>query len=142
MSKFNVIFPEKEDREKAVNSLLGFDCSQPSESCLALLTPRARGAASLMARCTTPDVGHLIRQQLLKAVGRSGDGGYEDGKLVEKEARTLDIIQFSKKKEPATSERNPNWPRFRAWLTLARWYNRNSQSFRSGGVSSIFHRNC
>jgi hypothetical protein len=60
MFKLNVIFPEKEDREKNLNSLSGFDCSQPSYRCLALLTPRAFSAASLMARCVTPDVGHPI----------------------------------------------------------------------------------
>jgi hypothetical protein len=55
-------FPKREkgDREKALNSLLRFDCSQPSSSCLALLTLRACGAASLIARCATPDVGRPI----------------------------------------------------------------------------------
>jgi hypothetical protein len=52
----------KRDKEKALNSLSGFDCSQPSYSCLALLTPRACGAASLMPRCATHDVGHPILQ--------------------------------------------------------------------------------
>jgi hypothetical protein len=46
--------------EKTLNSLSGFDYSQPSYSCLALFTPRACCAASLMARCATPDVGHRI----------------------------------------------------------------------------------
>jgi hypothetical protein len=50
----------KGDREKALNSLSGFDYSQPSESYFALLTPRACDAASLMARCATPDVKHPI----------------------------------------------------------------------------------
>jgi hypothetical protein len=54
------MFPEKGDREKALNSLLGFDCSQPSYNCLALLRPQACGAPSLMARCATPDVGHPL----------------------------------------------------------------------------------
>jgi hypothetical protein len=55
-------FPKrgKGDREKVLNSLSGFDCTQPSSSYLALLTPRARGAASLMARFATPDVRHPI----------------------------------------------------------------------------------
>jgi hypothetical protein len=60
MSKLNIIFPENGDTERALNSLSGFDCKQPSSSCLALLTPRACGAASLMARCATPDVGQCI----------------------------------------------------------------------------------
>jgi hypothetical protein len=53
----NVIFPEKGDREKALNSLSGFD-NEPSKSCLALLTLRECDATSLMARCATHDVGH------------------------------------------------------------------------------------
>jgi hypothetical protein len=60
-------FPEKGkgDREKVLNSLSGFDCSQASSICLALLTPPACGAASLMARCATPDVGHPILPELV-----------------------------------------------------------------------------
>jgi hypothetical protein len=54
------MFPEKGDREKALNSLSGFNCRQPSYNCLALLRPQACGAPSLMARCATPDVGHPI----------------------------------------------------------------------------------
>jgi hypothetical protein len=53
-------FSRKGDREKALNSLSGFHCNQPFQICLALLTPQACGAASLMARCATPDVGHPI----------------------------------------------------------------------------------
>jgi hypothetical protein len=60
------------DREKALNSLSGFDCSQPSESCLALLMPRGCGAASLMARCATPDVGHPISRTHLVILKVSG----------------------------------------------------------------------
>jgi hypothetical protein len=57
MSKLNDIFPEKENMEKDLNSLSGFNCSQPFR--VALLTPPACGAASFMAFCATLDVGHL-----------------------------------------------------------------------------------
>jgi hypothetical protein len=73
-------FP-KRGQGKVLNSLSGFDCIQPYSSCLDLLTPRACGAPSLMARCTTPDVGHPIEYnaeigglaERIKVVMRSRD---------------------------------------------------------------------
>jgi hypothetical protein len=54
------LFFPKRGQEQALNSLSGFDCSQPSQSCPALLTRRECGTASHMARCATRDVGYPI----------------------------------------------------------------------------------
>jgi hypothetical protein len=105
------MLPEKGDNAKALNIFSGFDDSQPSSSCLALLTPRVCGAASLMARCATPDVRHpiqlghrLAEEEVQKNLMKTGGSNEKAGQLaLETDRLKLDLE--NQRRDQRTAER-------------------------------------